>query len=233
MLEPHETLTFTGSNDHTFTTTDELHEFWNEQTKLSAQQRLDNPTEQSEGAITGHCDCYYRIIDITVPAHDPNALDTSLEFASGGLCNPVGAQLPFTRDHHATGACIPIAGGPLPLPNLTPDPLELIPFSCPLPKYWNGGSPFFAYYENTMTCIDGNSLSTINNEVSITFQILCKDENPNPDLSGCQGDVKGEFKYYFASPIVKLIIPEDGLYTMTPGSLHLNGCGCKPVFYAN
>jgi hypothetical protein len=236
MQEPHETLTFTGSTDRTFTTADELHEFWNEQTKLSAQQRLndegDDPSAKPPGLDgRNECNCSYRIIDITVPDHDPAALDTSLEFWGASLCHPAGFQTIFTRDHHATGACTPFPSGATPLPNLNPDPFALIPFDCVLPRNWSGGSPGFAYYENTNTCLDFNSVSTVNNEVSITFQIVCSDVVANPDLPlDCDDVQDGVNGHSFASPIVKLTIPATGTNVNTDFPLSLGGCGCQPMF---
>jgi hypothetical protein len=224
--EPHETLTFSESTDRTFTTADELHEFWNEQTKLSAQQRKgdDSPEMPPPGPDgRNQCDCYYRIIDITVPAHDPNAHDTSLTFASGSWCNPTGVQTIFSRDHYATGQCTPFPSGATPLPNLNPDPFELIPFNCGLmPRYWQGGSPFFAYIENTVTCLDANSVSTADNVVSLTFQIICSDVIANPDLPNDCDDVQdGINGHSFASPIVTLEIIENGKFVYTDFPLSL------------
>jgi hypothetical protein len=233
MQEPHETLTFTSSTDRTFTTIDELHKFWNEQTKLSAQKRgNDDPSAKPPGPDgRNECDCSYRIIDITVPEHDPSSEDTQLSF-SGPSCTAVFGPKTFNRDHWATGTCTPFPNGATPLPNLNPDPFDLIPFNCgSMPRYWNLGFPInFSYLEYIGNCNNINSVSTANNEVSLTFQIICSDVVANPDLPNDCDDVQdGINGHSFASPIVKMIISATDFDVNTP-DFFLGGCGCEPMF---
>ena len=153
-------------------------------------------------------------------------LDTYLEFA--GTSCPFGSVCGsgFSRFHTATGSCSPSILNPYcvsSLADLTPDPYEFFPFNCDLPRNSTGTPINFAYYEHPTNCIGFNSVSTSTNTVSITFEIICNEIQPDPNCLDGGG-------YGFSSGAVTLTIPENLIDASTP-NLTLGGdCGCTPLF---